>query len=31
MEATILLYAPALDSRLQKMKKQADRVFCTYR
>jgi len=30
MEATILLYAPALDSHLQKITELADRVFCIY-
>jgi hypothetical protein len=29
-EATILLYAPALDSHLQKLTELADRVFCIY-
>jgi DNA polymerase I len=29
-EATILLYAPALDPSLQKMAELADRVFCFY-
>ena len=29
-EATILLYAPALDQHLQKMTELADRVFCIY-
>ncbi len=29
-EATILLYAPALDPHLQKMTELADRVFCFY-
>jgi hypothetical protein len=29
-EATILLYAPALDPHLQKIKELADRVFCIY-
>jgi cell division septum initiation protein DivIVA len=29
-EATILLYAPALDSHLQKMAERVDRVFCIY-
>jgi DNA polymerase I len=29
-EATILLYAPALDSHLQKLTELADRVFCFY-
>jgi len=29
-EATILLYAPALDPHLQKMAELADRVFCFY-
>jgi hypothetical protein len=29
-EATILLYAPALDPHLQKMIELADRVFCFY-
>jgi DNA polymerase I len=29
-EATILLYAPALDPHLQKMTELADRVFCIY-
>jgi DNA polymerase I len=29
-EATILLYAPALDTHLQKMTELADRVFCFY-
>ena len=29
-EATILLYAPALDPHLQKMMELADRVFCIY-
>jgi len=27
-EATILLYAPALDPHLEKMTELADRVFC---
>ena len=30
MEATILLYAPALDTPLQKLTELADRVFCIY-
>ena len=30
-EATILLYAPALDPHLQKMTELADRVFCFYK
>jgi hypothetical protein len=29
-EATILLYAPALDPHLQKLTELADRVFCFY-
>ncbi len=29
-EATVLLYAPALDSHLEKMTEMADRVFCFY-
>ncbi|MDD4160852.1 MAG: hypothetical protein PHW87_00045 [Methanothrix sp.] len=29
-EATVLLYAPALDPHLQKMAELADRVFCIY-
>lgn len=29
-EATILLYAPALDTHLQKLTELADRVFCIY-
>jgi hypothetical protein len=29
-EATILLYAPALDPHLQKIAELADRVFCIY-
>jgi len=29
-EATILLYALALDPHLQKITEQADRVFCIY-
>lgn len=29
-EATVLLYAPALDSHLEKMTSLADRVFCFY-
>ena len=29
-EATILLYAPALDPHLQKITELADRVFCIY-
>ena len=29
-EATVLLYAPALDPHLQKMTELADRVFCIY-
>jgi DNA polymerase I len=29
-EATILLYAPALDTHLAKMTELADRVFCFY-
>lgn len=29
-EATILLYAPALDPHLQKIAERADRVFCFY-
>jgi DNA polymerase I len=29
-EATVLLYAPALDPHLQKMIELADRVFCIY-
>jgi hypothetical protein len=29
-EATILLYAPALDPHLQKITELADRVFCFY-
>ena len=29
-EATILLYAPALDTHLEKMTELADRVFCFY-
>lgn len=29
-EATILLYAPALDPHLQKMTEMADRVFYIY-
>ena len=29
-EATILLYAPALDTHLQKITELADRVFCIY-
>ncbi len=29
-EATVLLYAPALDPHLQKMAELADRVFCFY-
>jgi len=29
-EATILLYAQALDSHLQKITELADRVFCIY-
>jgi DNA polymerase I len=29
-EATILLYAPALDPHLSKMTELADRVFCIY-
>ena len=29
-EATILLYAPALDPHLQKMAELADRMFCFY-
>jgi len=29
-EATVLLYAPALDPYLQKMTELADRVFCIY-
>lgn len=29
-EATVLLYAPALDPHLQEMAKLADRVFCIY-
>jgi len=29
-EATILLYAPALDPHLQKLTELADRVFCIY-
>ncbi len=29
-EATVLLYAPALDPSLQKMAELADRVFCFY-
>jgi len=29
-EATVLLYAPALDSHLEKMTPLADRVFCFY-
>src|SRR5512137_558947 len=29
-EATVLLYAPALDPHLQKMTELADRVFCFY-
>jgi DNA polymerase I len=29
-EATILLYAPALDPHLKKMTDLADRVFCFY-
>jgi hypothetical protein len=29
-EATILLYAPALDPHLQKMMELADRMFCIY-
>jgi hypothetical protein len=29
-EATILLYAPALDPYLEKMTELADRVFCFY-
>jgi DNA polymerase I len=28
--ATVLLYAPALDSHLEKMTQLADRVFCFY-
>jgi len=27
-EATVLLYAPSLDSHLEKMTELADRVFC---
>lgn len=30
IEATILLYSPALDPHLQKMTELADRVFCFY-
>jgi DNA polymerase I len=29
-EATLLLYAPALDPHLQKLTELADRVFCIY-
>ena len=29
-EATVLLYAPALDPHLQEMAQLADRVFCIY-
>jgi hypothetical protein len=29
-EATVLLYAPALDPHLEKMTELADRVFCFY-
>jgi hypothetical protein len=29
-EATVLLYAPALDPHLQEMAEMADRVFCIY-
>jgi DNA polymerase I len=29
-EATILLYAPALDTHMEKMTELADRVFCFY-
>jgi len=29
-EATVLLYAPALDPHLQKLTELADRVFCIY-
>jgi len=29
-EATVLLYAPALDPHLQEMAELADRVFCIY-
>ena len=29
-EATILLYAPALDPHMHKMTELADRVFCFY-
>jgi len=29
-EASVLLYAPALDSHLEKMTPRADRVFCFY-
>jgi hypothetical protein len=29
-EATVLLYAPALDPHLQEMAQPADRVFCIY-
>ena len=29
-EATVLLYAPALDPHLEKMTPVADRVFCIY-
>jgi len=29
-EATVLLYAPALDPQLQKLTELADRVFCIY-
>ena len=29
-EATILLYAPALDRHLEAMAEYADRVFCSY-
>jgi hypothetical protein len=29
-EATILLYAPALDPHLQKLTELADRMFCIY-
>jgi len=29
-EATVLLYAPALDPHLQKITELADRVFCIY-
>ena len=30
-EATILLYAPALDPHMQKLTELADRVFCIYK